>query len=62
MWKVIGVAVEFETSDAAMILKGNLSKDLIASGYYRGTSASQPHNEDRAVRVTCEVSEQRLCA
>jgi hypothetical protein len=40
MSKVIGVAVEFETSNAVMILKGNLRKDLIASGYYRGTSTS----------------------
>ena len=38
MLVVIGVAVEFETSKAVMILKGNLRKDLVASGYYYGTS------------------------
>ena len=34
---VIEVAVEFETSKGVMILKGNLRKDLVASGYYHGT-------------------------
>jgi hypothetical protein len=40
MSKVMGAAVECETSSAVVILKGNLSRCLIAVGHYRGTSIS----------------------